>query len=642
MIVTKKFLIQSYLPMPIYSNMIGFLSGDMSSFCKANPQTVVPHPNNCGQYYNCSVQSKYGNFLQECHYPDLFDEVTLTCVNFTTTSCNSEYIQNQCNMTIQNCTPCPKRLPSCVGHPDGDNAFPNRLWKSDYIKCYMNRTMDITYCTKVDVPDYCSANPAAIVADPDNCSHYFNCSDTPAGVSVNDGVSISLGNYSRECLYPSLFDSTKKKCENFTSVNCDKRMEPQAPCEYKQNTCDPNNNTCDPCPQRLPSCVGQADGQNEFPTKLWKRDYIQCFLNRTMTIEKCLINEYFNPRLKQCMDHVDTVDVPAFCHENPTVILPDPNNCAHYFNCSDPGTSGVVHRSALTPSSYRKECTYPDLFDVANQSEYEQNLCSAVNTACTNCSERLPSCVGKTDGKQAFPTREWKKDYLQCYKNRTMVITKCQKSEYFNPRKHKCMTDVETVDVPDFCKANPQAILPDPDNCAHYFNCSQNSSSIHRKLTSIGNYRVECSYPDLFDQKWLTCHNFTNVTCDHRPEPQAPCEYQQNLCDVKNTMCKPCQERLPSCKSKMDGPNPFPTKLWTDSYISCYKNRTLDIKNCSAGQYFNPRKHTCMTDVLPGEYDQNLCNSTAVNCEPCSKRLKSCRGLMEISLFKMHYGPENI
>ena len=34
----------------------------------------------------------------------------------------------------------------------------------------------------------------------------------------------------------------------------------------------------------------------------------------------------------------------------------------------------------------------------------------------------------------------------------------------------------------------------------------------------------ECPYPDLFSPRTLECDEFTRVTCDKVPEPQAPCK----------------------------------------------------------------------------------------------------------------------
>ena len=72
----------------------------------------------------------------------------------------------------------------------------------------------------VDVPDYCAANPSAIVADEDDCAQFFNCSDP----NSRNGTSM-------ECKYPDLFSRLTMHCEVFTNTSCDSRMEPQAPCE---------------------------------------------------------------------------------------------------------------------------------------------------------------------------------------------------------------------------------------------------------------------------------------------------------------------------------------------------------------------------------------------------------------------------
>lgn len=73
-----------------------------------------------------------------------------------------------------------------------------------------------------------------------------------------------------------------------------------------------------------------------------------------------------------------------------------------------------------------------------------------------------------------------------------------------------------TAKMPNFCQANPSSIKPDPDNCARYFNCSQQN-------TSLGSYKMECSYPDLFSPATLKCQQFDTVACAARKEPKAPC-----------------------------------------------------------------------------------------------------------------------
>ena len=69
--------------------------------------------------------------------------------------------------------------------------------------------------------------------------------------------------------------------------------------------------------------------------------------------------------------------------------------------------------------------------------EYRQNLCSS-HDRCRPCPERLPSCVGLQDGNQVFPARSWHTDYIRCYRNRTVEVTKCRRG-LFNPRTRTCM-----------------------------------------------------------------------------------------------------------------------------------------------------------------------------------------------------------
>lgn len=72
------------------------------------------------------------------------------------------------------------------------------------------------------------------------------------------------------------------------------------------------------------------------------------------------------------------------------------------------------------------------------------------------------------------------------------------------------------VDVPSYCVVHKSAILPDLQNCAKYFNCSD-----------YGGSHVECRYPDLYSTKEKRCVNFTLVSCESRPEPQAPCKIRK-------------------------------------------------------------------------------------------------------------------
>ena len=72
-----------------------------------------------------------------------------------------------------------------------------------------------------DAVDYCASNPTDILPTPTNCAQFYNCSER----------NTSLGNHTLECKYPDLFSIQLKKCQQFETVNCITRNEPQAPCE---------------------------------------------------------------------------------------------------------------------------------------------------------------------------------------------------------------------------------------------------------------------------------------------------------------------------------------------------------------------------------------------------------------------------
>ncbi|KAK3583070.1 hypothetical protein CHS0354_004015 [Potamilus streckersoni] len=392
----------------------------------------------------------------------------------------------------------------------------------------------------VDVPDYCAANPSAIVADEDDCAQFFNCSDP----NSRNGTAM-------ECKYPDLFSRLTMHCEVFTNTSCDSRMEPQAPCEYRQNICNGNDPSCSPCPEKHSSCVGQPDGSNPFIGREWSDYYVTCFQNRTMETKNCAVG-YFHPILRKCQDKVTQGTIPDYCKAHPTAVIASDTNCAKYYNCSD--VKSRIGGNAV-------ECKYPDLFSTTtnqcgnftlvqckNRTEpqapcqYDQNLCHSTNSSCLPCSERLPSCIGLPDGVNPFVGREWKSEFVTCYMNRTMEISQCSKGEYFHPKERKCKTSLIKVDVPDFCAANPTAIVPSEDNCAQYYKCS--SPRIQQGDA------LECHYPDLFSRQMLQCQNFTNTSCDNRKEPQAPCECIyisfNSLCS-----CTICEERIATCFPKL-------------------------------------------------------------------------------------------
>lgn len=173
-----------------------------------------------------------------------------------------------------------------------------------------------------------------------------------------------------------------------------------------------------------------------------------------------------------------------FCSANPRAVVKDLDNCAHFINCS--------HKNSDLGKFYQ-ECTYPDLFsDVTMKCEsfqavsckhrpepqapckpcfqlnlrklfssflshillidyflfsigqYEQNLkCVTGQMSCAPCPERLPSCIGLSDGLQPFTGLEWTSSYIVCLQNRTMDIRRCPQRAIFNPQTHQCINKID-------------------------------------------------------------------------------------------------------------------------------------------------------------------------------------------------------
>ena len=71
-----------------------------------NGATIIPHPSECQLYYNCSVRYQniprhFEQHMQECPYPQLFNDVTEQCDNFENVDCaNRKETANGCKCNL--------------------------------------------------------------------------------------------------------------------------------------------------------------------------------------------------------------------------------------------------------------------------------------------------------------------------------------------------------------------------------------------------------------------------------------------------------------------------------------------------------------------------------------------------------------
>ncbi|KAK3095139.1 hypothetical protein FSP39_010723 [Pinctada imbricata] len=570
-------------------------------YCTANRGKVIPHPENCAQYFDCSKPvGRYGPYLFECKYPELFSTMTGKCGRYSEVKCGGrfepqdpcDYMGNQCAAQPgTDCEPCRLRLPSCVGKPNGRNTFPGRELTENFIRCFDNRTVSIELCRNgyfdpsrgecrtdigaATIRAFCMANPDVIKENPVNCAQYFDCGKE----------SIRARTFLRECPYPMMFSLDTSTCQNFTSVVCGNRKEYSAPCDYLQNRCNPRDSSCVPCLERLPSCVGKPDGRNSIPGEYISSSYMICYRGRTISKESCG-KDRFDPTTKRCIGDVSEGMIRPYCAANPNSILAHPYNCAQYYDC----------RKAIG-GSHLRECKYPQLFQESSQTcrnftmvncgekfepqapcDYLQNHCGPKSTDCTPCEDRLPSCIGLPDDNNRFPGRPVSEYYIKCFRNRTVSVEACQVSKYDRTTR-ECSSRIDTDVLKKYCRDNPEVLIPDPNNCARYYNCSD--PNVVQGLDQP--YLKECTYPKLFQSASVGCQLFMMVSCKGRYTPMTPCEYVENQCF--NSSCEPCESKYPNCIGQEDGSNVFPGREGSEFYVVCYKQRTVAIVSCTVGVY---------------------------------------------------------
>ena len=125
----------------------------------------------------------------------------------------------------------------------------------------MDDTKKVDSGTNTTIKDICAANHQAVVASPDNCGQFFNCSSRDH----------QLGEFLQECDVGKLFHEGAKQCLPSTQVKCRGRYEPRQACDYQRVMLDhvPSGSR-DECPKLYPSCdrvtVGHAPTRGKFQT----------------------------------------------------------------------------------------------------------------------------------------------------------------------------------------------------------------------------------------------------------------------------------------------------------------------------------------------------------------------------------------
>jgi len=90
---------------------------------------------------------------------------------------------------------------------------------------------------------------------------------------------------------------------------------------------------------------------------------------------------------------------------------------------------------------FRKSICYGYILFIG---EYLQNHCRGDDPYCEPCVDRLPSCIGFSDGDNPIMLLLWTQAFMKCLDNRTLGVESCQEG-IFNPYLRECVEGKESL-----------------------------------------------------------------------------------------------------------------------------------------------------------------------------------------------------
>ncbi|KAK7471462.1 hypothetical protein BaRGS_00035898 [Batillaria attramentaria] len=548
------------------SSEISLLTLDL--FCADNPNGKLAHPSECSLLYDCTRLTAKPNFPQyvsECKYPYLVDAATVQCKPHDQVDCGErrepispcDYLGYKC--TSSACKSCELVMPSCYGKLNGFYPVLNQEMTSSYMECRDQRVVALSSCpgglifdmvdrkcvdtiTEVSMLQFCTNFLTGRVQSPSNCAQYYDCTKNLTAV--------------QECRYPDLYHVQSRQCRHYSEVECDSfTFCPVSPCPY--------------CPTAFPTCIGRNGAINGFIFD--EKLYYRCIDNR-MILGRC--QTFFDRDTKRCNESATPVT-------SPPTTAPKGDNCAQFYNCSNP-------HSRL--GAYVSECPIGQLFDAARghcaprhtimcgrryeplqACDYKLAQCppGTAGRSCAPCSERFPDCRTIASGPHPLPLR-LSTVYIRCRYRRVQGVFECPPGKFFDPMYKSCKSELSMNTTMHFCMNHPNTLSSHPLHCARYILCR-----------GMGTPPVEgeCDYPNLFANG--RCLHFNNVQCGRRHEPKAP-------------------YRFPSCEGLPDGFRPYPGKMFTPLFVKCNTERTLAVVRC-VNSLFDPVTRKCgqtLTQIL--------------------------------------------
>lgn len=214
-------------------------------------------------------------------------------------------------------------------------------------------------------------------------------------------------------------------------------------------------------------------------------------------------------------------------------------------------------------------------------------------------------CAGGLTG--VFEDKTDCRNFLFCLSGQ-LIHSRCSNNKVFSTKTKTCVTLNEAagqcstdfsrkvhgvINPYIYCQQNPTAVIPHPDSCALFYNCSKPLKT----GKYFGLHVDECPYPKLFSKDTKGCEPYRNVNCERRPEPKDVCQYRRNQCGQSH--CVSCYIRFPSCIGKSDGLHSVPYVRWSPLYIKCQDGRLVTKSKCvgKPGQptVFSPQSRSCIS-----------------------------------------------
>ncbi|XP_071140455.1 sushi, nidogen and EGF-like domain-containing protein 1 [Mytilus edulis] len=132
-------------------------SSAITDQCQTSSSAKFADSEECQRFYDCSivyanVPLHFKQHLDECIYPQMFNDITNQCDNFTNVNCGSrKVLVDGCDYSRNkplpgHSEPCTIAYPSCRNKDDGLYEHPDKQMTPHYIKCFVERMMGTFQC----------------------------------------------------------------------------------------------------------------------------------------------------------------------------------------------------------------------------------------------------------------------------------------------------------------------------------------------------------------------------------------------------------------------------------------------------------------------------------------------------------------